>query len=305
MAAQSVPGRWQRHLLRLLAGSPLPAHWFYPPVPATAERQARSGRLHIEIVSHCWQYSRLLAYQLSSLVLNPVTEARITMTVFHAREDVDTCRLLDFIGGHAPANIDWRFRCLPTGQLFRRAIGRNLAALETQADWIWFTDCDLTFQAGCLDHLNQALQGRRDALVYPAVEAKTEVYADSDAVPGQSLEALSLAEPALLELPASVWQQWPVTRATGPLQITHGDVARRVGYCNAVSYYQQPCDHWQKATEDRVFRWLLGTQGTAIDLPGVCRVQHEQKGRYQQGSAQSTWRRRIRRWQHRRRLARR
>ncbi len=291
--------------LKLLAGSPIPAHWFYPAAPSPSERTARIGPLHIEIVSHCWQYSRLLAYQLSSLILYPVADARITMTIFHASEDHDTCRLLSFIGEHAPANVTWQFRLLPKEQLFRRAIGRNLAALETQADWVWFTDCDLTFQAGCLDALNTVLQGSRESLVYPAVEAKSDVYTGNDAVEGNTVSALALDEPALLELPATAWRAWPVTRATGPLQITHGDVARRVGYCNAVSYYQQPCSHWQKATEDRVFRWLLGTQGTPIDIPGACRVQHADKGRYVAGTAGSRWRRRIRRWQQAWRTARR
>jgi len=29
-----------------------------------------------------------------------------------------------------------------------------------------------------------------------------------------------------------------------------------------------------------MFRWLLGTPGLAVDIDGVCRVQHVQKGRY-------------------------
>ena len=56
------------------------------------------------------------------------------------------------------------------------------------------------------------------------------------------------------------------TRATGPLQITHGDVARACGYCKHIKYYQSPADAWSKTYEDRAYRWLLGTQGTPIDF---------------------------------------
>ena len=109
-----MPDALQRTTLKLLAGSALPARWLYPAPPPRAERAARSGPLHVEIVSHCWQYSRLLAYQLSSLVLHPVTELQVTVTVFHGREDTATCALLDFFDTHAPANVTWNWQALPT-----------------------------------------------------------------------------------------------------------------------------------------------------------------------------------------------
>ena len=52
--------------------------------------------MHLEIVSHCWHYSRLLTYQLSSLVLHPPTEVAVTVTVFLAEEDEDTVFTLVF-----------------------------------------------------------------------------------------------------------------------------------------------------------------------------------------------------------------
>jgi hypothetical protein len=70
-------------------------------------------------------------------------------------------------------------------------------------------------------------------------------------------------------------------RATGPLQITHGDVARACGYCEQLAVYQKPVAHFAKAHEDRAFRWLLRTQGEPVDVPGVYRIRHLSKGRYQ------------------------
>lgn len=216
------------------------------------------------------------------------------MTVFYGKEDEATVRLLEFIEAHKIPNVNWNWQALPPPQLFRRAIGRNRAAKASTADWVWFTDCDLTFQAGCLDSLSTALQARQEALLYPHTESKTDVYSDDDVVTENAIET-----PELLHVEPDAFVAWPVTRATGPLQITHGDVARAVGYCDAVDFYQQPSDHWEKAVEDRMFRFLLGSQGTPIDVKGVCRIQHAVKGRYRENSRSSTLRKRIRAIQHR------
>ena len=57
----------EQTLLRIATTGIVPGRWFLKP-PAPASLPARSGTLDIEIVSHCWQYAHLLAYQLSSLV---------------------------------------------------------------------------------------------------------------------------------------------------------------------------------------------------------------------------------------------
>ena len=247
----------------------------YQTPPPEDQRTPRSGALSIEIVSHCWGYSRLLAYQLTSLIDHPITDARVRMTVFHSTEDTETVKLLEFIAQHEVPNVTWNWQVLPKEHLFRRSIGRNQAALSSDADWVWFTDCDMTFQANCLDSLNAALQGRQDALVHPHIESKTDAYAaDSASVPN------ALETPQLLRVDNTDFVHHIVTRATGPLQITHGDTARAVGYCSDVAFYQKPQPSWQKADEDRMFRWLLGTPGVAIDVDGACRVQHIEKGRY-------------------------
>jgi hypothetical protein len=172
--------------------------------------------------------------------------------------------------------------------LFRRAIGRNHAALATEADWIWFTDCDLVFEAGCLDALSAALQGRTDPLVYPRHERLTTLLRD---------EALAGADVPSLREPAAdlEFSTLPVTKAKGPLQITHGDVARAMGYCRDVRAFQRAETSFQKCYEDTVFRWLLGTPGTPVEVPGVARLRHRSKGRYAGGGLKSAVRGYLRR----------
>jgi hypothetical protein len=272
---------------KLAAKGLLPGRWFEPALPSVEARAARTGHLRLEIVSHCWRYSHFLAYQLSSLALFPPSKLDVTMTVFHGREDEETVRLLEFFGAHEVPGVSWRWRPLPRERLFRRTIGRNLAALETTCDWVWFTDCDLMFRDACLDTLAARLQGQRFALAYPRVERITGLLREDDPL----LRGRGGAA-RIVDIDGADFVEKEKTRATGPLQIAHGDVCRAVGYCNAVPFFQRPAQHWAKAHEDRIFRWLLRTPGEPLDVPGVYRIRHREKGRYG-GATVAT---RVRQW---------
>ncbi len=292
--SETMTDRWRSRIcgawLRIAASGLLPARWFRPPLLAEPQRRAATGHLQFEVVSHCWQYAHLLQYQLSSLVLFPPTRATVIMTVYFAAEDSKTAGLLQRFAAIEVPGVLWNWRPLPRQALFRRAIGRNHAALATKADWIWFTDCDLMFRRACLDTLADLLQGRRDALVFPRVERCTDLLADTDPL----LRPLQDTLP-VVDVDDASFVALRRTRATGPLQITHGDIARTQGYCRDISFYQQPSPVWCKAHEDRAFRWLLGTAGVPLDLPGVYRIRHETKGRYTGSSRNSRWRSGIRR----------
>lgn len=279
---------------RIAASGIIPAKWILPNSEVPAERAARKGVLDIEIVSHCWKYSHFLAYQLSSLIKYPPTKANITMTVYYNQDDAKTTRLLEFFNRQTTARVYWNFQALEKPSLFRRSIGRNRAALATRADWIWFTDCDLLFHEHCLDSLADELQGRRDILVYPDHERVTRLLpADSDMLQASSNNV------DIYDIDTSRFNERPISKATGPLQIAHGDVARSMGYCRDIAVYQQPAKHWCKAHEDRAFRWLLGTSGQPIKITGVYRIRHIDKGRYKQESRFTAIRgtlRRIQSW---------
>lgn len=279
---------------KFAAGGWIPAEWFEPNLIAVSDRQARTGRLKLEIVSHCWNYSHFLAYQLSSLVQFAPERMDVTMTVFYCPEDEKTSQLLTFFAQQDVANITWNWCQLPRQKLFRRGIGRNMAALQTKADWVWFTDCDLMFRHGCLDTLSELLQGKQDALFFPEEERTTDLLAEDNPM----LKA-GYGEPQILSVDTTNFTARKMSRATGPLQIAHGDVCRAVGYCRSIGLYQQPSEIWCKAHEDRAFRWLLRSQGLPLPIPGVYRIRHISKGRYtgsQTGSYLRTSLRRIQSW---------
>lgn len=261
--------------MRVAASGWVPARWFLPRLPTEAERAARRGRLSLEIVSHCWGYAYMQAYQLSSLVLHPPREIDVTMTVFYSGEDAATVALLEHFGAIAVPGVTWNWQELDKHRLFRRAIGRNQAARATRADWIWFTDCDVVFHAGCLDGLAAALQGRLDTLVFPREERVSDLLPPDD-----PMLTATRDPPCVVDIDPARFTPQQRDRATGPLQITHGDMARACGYCEQLAVYQKPVPRWAKAHEDRAFRWLLRTHGVPVDVPGVHRIRHASKGRY-------------------------
>lgn len=289
------PQRWyntiQGHFLRILASGLLPASWFRPPIPDDNARPPSQEFPSVEIVTHCWQYARTLTYQLSSFVNYPPTKLDLTVTVFYATSDTATVRLLEFIGQHDVPNVTWNWQPLPEGELFRRGIGRNRAALASQADWVWMTDCDIIFHKGCLDSLSESLLGRNDVLLYPRTDRTTPLLAESNPVleKGKQLE--------LVDIDTTDFNVCTRDRARGEYQIIHGDVARAIGYCAGLSLYQTPATHFCKCYEDRAFRWLVGTQGTPIDIEGVYQIRHAEKGRYHKGTAWSRLRGKIRQLQ--------
>ncbi|MBU2874057.1 glycosyltransferase family A protein [Marinobacter salexigens] len=286
----------QLAFFRFAAGGWIPARWFEPNLPPENDRAARNGHLTLEVVSHCWNYSHFLVYQLSSVVLFPPQKLDVTMTVFYSPDDVKTKALLDFFGQQSVPGVTWNWQPVPKQQLFRRSIGRNRAALATKADWVWFTDCDLMFRDDCLDVLAEVLQGRKEALLFPAVERTTDLLAENN-----PMLQVGSTEPQVLDIDTTSFTSRQISKATGPLQIAHGDVCRAVGYCQNIGLYQQPVESFAKCHEDRAFRWLLRSQGEPISIPGVFRIRHVAKGRYSGNDTRSKFRTWLRVWQSQRR----
>ncbi|MDR4987252.1 MAG: glycosyltransferase family A protein [Bacteroidales bacterium] len=259
---------------RFAASGWVPPRWFAPDYSKLPPVRPAKELLTIEIVSHCWNYANILSYQLSSLVLHPPEKTNIIMTVFYEESDHRTREVLKYFSSQKPEKVQWNFCCLNKSYLLRRAIGRNLAALNTKADWIFFTDCDLLFREKSLDLLAGELAQRSELLVYPRQHMITELLDDDDELFTDYKQAGMVRD-----IDPDRFYVEERDRATGALQITRSDAAHLGGYCGTVGYYQRPAKKWRKCYEDRSFRWLLGTQGTPIDVPGFYRIRHATKGR--------------------------
>lgn len=279
------------HLFRLIITRILPVSWFRAPLPETTERTAVDGFFKLEIVSHCWGYSNMLTYQLSSFVNYPPTKCALTVTVFYAKEDTKSQAVLDFFNQKSVENVTWNFQPLSKGKLFRRGIGRNMAARTTDANWLWFTDCDIIFHKNCLDSLAEQLQGKQESLYYPRQERTTEMLAQDDPMLRQD------SEPQLVDIDADGFSLHSRDKAKGAFQIVHGDVARAIGYCEKLRMFQTEDDRWRKTYEDTAFKWLISSEGIPLEIDGVFQIRHVQKGRYTKDSNVSRVRSKIRRLQ--------
>jgi hypothetical protein len=280
------------HAYRLVFGRILPQSLFREKIPNEVDRKAVKGEFDLEIVSHCWGYANMLTYQLSSFVNYPPTKLNLTVTVFYAEEDNKTRTTLDFFSQIIVPNITWNFHSLSKRKLFRRSIGRNMAARSTKADWVWFTDCDIIFYKNCLDSLADCLQGEKGLLFFPKEERITEMLEDNDPLLSNN------TGPQVVDIKTENFSLYKRgksrNKARGPFQIVHGDVARSIGYCDRLSMFQTESEHWQKAYEDCAFRWLLGTNGEAKHIEGVFHIHHVTKGRYVENSLLSRIRSKIR-----------
>jgi len=287
--------RWsnkiETHLFRLIIKRFLPASFFRGSIPEKGERQAKTGDLNIEIVSHCWQYSNMLAYQLSSFVNYPPVKAQLTVTVFYSTDDKKTVSILNYFEQKSVNNVTWNFQPLENKKLFRRGIGRNMAARATKSDWIWYTDCDIIFHENCLDSLVEQVQGSQEILYYPRQERTTEMLEESDQMLSKD------SKPQIVDINVERFSLHSRNKAKGAFQIVHGDVARSIGYCEKIRIFQTESKHWRKTYEDTAFRWLVASDGAPIDVDGVFQIRHVKKGRYTEQSSIDNVRSKIRRMQ--------
>lgn len=251
-----------------------------------------SGKPHLEIVSHCWQYAHLAIYQFSSLAAFAPKNLKVTHTLFHADSDKKTIALAQDFASRKTNNVSWRSVALPKAELFRRAIGRHRAALETKADWVWFADCDLIFGKGCLDSLAVHLKTQQTGLLFPDGERITDLLP-----PDHPWVTKSLEQPRPVTVDDSQFHPNPIVKAKGAFQIVHGDVARHMGYCGDLKLYQQPDNRWRKTYEDTVFRNLLGHEGVPVSIENLMRIRHVAKGRYKEDSTVSDVRKSLRKAQ--------
>ncbi len=279
---------WLRHQInKRIVGSILPIRWFGPTPPKREQLSLASKPIHLNVVSHCWQYSHMLNFQLSSIINHPPQNHKLTYTLYHSTEDTQLIELIKRVDTLDVPNVTWQWMAIPKQQLFRRAIGRNKTALSTNADWVWFSDCDLIFHKGCLDSVATAVEKKQTHMVFPRQEFITDLLDASHPMLNQDNNAN-------VDIDTSLFSANKITKAKGAFQIVHADVARTCGYCKDMKMYQAPVQHWSKTYEDSIFRQLIGSEGEAIDVQALYRIRHIEKGRYVKGSQFSKLRQGIR-----------
>ena len=236
----------------------------------------------VEIISHCWQYSRVLNYQLSSLVLNPPKRVKVSLAVVFTPDDKPTSECLArFVSSSWPVDtlmdVQRFMSRVPKASLLNRSIYRNHLAKTTAADVVWFADCDYVFGEGCLDALADVPLDPADPdyspLYFPRVTLFSKDHATGDEY------ARRVEEFGLYDIDPADFIEHRPRRAIGGIQIVPGDVARAKGYCPDNPKWQTPTDGDKMLFgSDVPFRRSLGTGGKAVEIPNCYRIRQTTEG---------------------------
>ena len=236
-------------------------------------------RATVEVVTHCWNYSRLLTYQLSGFVRHAPERHDLVVSVYHNPDDAATCRVIEYVQS---VNHSSHVKIVPAPlvrrKLFRRAIGRNLACKATRADVVILTDCDYVYRAGAIDDIAAAmLTAPGPVLGYVHHHRASLTHEDGDA------EIAACLTPSLIDVDETRYGESRLRTAIGGSQIVTGEWARAHGYLPDSKRWQREADTWQRTFEDKVFRRASGLELLPIDCPSVYRIRHSQRGRFDVG----------------------
>lgn len=235
----------------------------------------------IHIVTHCWakdlpQFSAFLRCQLSSLVIWP-PKVQHLIEVRYSPDDRSTAEVVDEFAAMPESKIELS-PMQPPETLFRRAIGRNSAALSSHAELIWFADCDYLFGPGCLDGLWEEWNGllKFASMLFPDQIMTMRSHEEGDRLAGRAVAGL-------IRVPEDLFKPQRVWRAFGGLQIVPGSLARRHGYLNGHRRYQRPLPKpFANFHDDVAFRKTMLKIGpiVPVSVPNLFRLRHTRSTYY-------------------------
>ncbi len=233
----------------------------------------------VEVVTHCWNYSRLLTYQLAGFVRYAPESCYLRVSIYHCADDAPTQKVIRYM---RDVNHSSRVEFVPRESckrsLMRRAIGRNDAATLTAADVVIFTDCDYVYRNGAIDTIAAAMLATNGPrLGYVREHAANISHADGDA------EIARCIQPMLVDVDPWRYEPSRLRTAIGGSQIVLGDWARAHGYLPNSRRFQRGADRWQRTYEDKAFRAASGLELLPIDCPTVYRIRHSKRGRFDAG----------------------
>ena len=169
-----------------------------------------------------------------------------------------------------------RVRVIPMSneELFRRAIGRNYAALRTEADVVWFTDADYCFGEGCLDSIHDLMDADSGLCIPETVKINVDHATGNAAIERERENPL----PQIVE---SEFKTRKEKKAIGGIQIIGGNLARKIGYLKGTRWVE-PVDAskgFRSCKCDKVWRSHNNLSATRLPIRNVYRMRHEMDGR--------------------------
>ena len=240
--------------------------------------------MKIELVTHCLatenpNFAGALALQLSSLLIDQPKWCDVAITIYMNEDDANTVRVINHFSKLQHDGLSICALSLPIGQLGRRCIGRNHAALHTSADYVWFTDVDHCFYDGILDRLAQ-IQWPSHGVEFPLAASMifpNEIMISKNWDLGDEATAGLAEQPKMKSLHKENFKPKSYNRAIGGVQIVRGDFARREGYLNNQDEWQTPIEKpFGSFKDDIAYRGICKEQGPIlkVNLSGCYRLRH-------------------------------
>lgn len=238
----------------------------------------------IEIVTHAYSpkevpiYHLLLQLQLSSLIQAPPAIDTM-MTICYSPEDELTTKVIDWFEYEKRGIQSLFLKRIPLSKenLFRRAIGRNIVALQSEADVIWMTDCDYLFtDSSTLQLAHYHCINSKLNMVRPETYYIHRSHGFGDLL----IERLAPNPPQHLKLDPDHFIIRKEKKAIGGVQIVKRSAIKEIGYLNGTKWTHpvQANKGFKQCRCDVPFRKTVGPS-EAVDIPGVYRIRHSRCGR--------------------------
>jgi hypothetical protein len=235
--------------------------------------------MKLEIVSHVYCppgmafYAEMLKWQWASLVNHPCDHT-VDYTVCYTASDRATARQIEECAKSETDNVYIRPLRLSPQQLFRRAIGRNIRALNADADVVWMTDVDYLFGFNCLNDTMRVVTSE-DKLCMPG-----EYFINNNHATGDKMleDFRDIEHPSI---PTDLFTSRRQRIAIGGLQILGGEFARKEGYLKGTKYVEPVPAHFgfRSCKCDRWFRKHHKLRTKRVDISNVFRIRHTKAGR--------------------------
>ena len=238
----------------------------------------------IELVSHCFSgdkvpiYHLLAQLQFGSLLRNPPS-INTTISICYHPDDKLTTKIIDWFD-YERRGIETLFLNripLPKEKLFRRAIGRNIAAKHSLADVIWFTDIDYLFtDSSTLRLAHHHCMNSKLNMVRPEVVNIHRSHGFGDVL----IDRLKDEEPYIPKLDPDHFMPEKYKRTIGGIQIVQREAIRKEGYLDNTKWTRlvSTSRGFRQCMCDIPFRKQVGSS-EAVDIPGVYRIRHSRCGR--------------------------
>jgi hypothetical protein len=232
--------------------------------------------MKFEIVNHCYRYGRLLAYQLSSLVLYPPPRGHsLTYTLCYDPDDKPVADTLEFFAERLLQRTRLNLHPLSPGLIRNRAWGRNRAARLTKADWVWFADTDYFFGEMVWPDLINVIESGRigDATFLAPLRIWETDWPTGDQLI-RDMDTLDVRD-----VDAEGLKCAPVRKsvAIGGLQIAYGTSVRRIGYAPEIAKRGESLE-WDFKSDIRFRNHPEMSSKAEVYLRDLVRIRHTNKG---------------------------